>query len=310
MTGSTIRPGEHDRHERLLVVRLATNDELDATEGARARALVAGCPDCAALAVDVKAISRATAASLTPSRPRDFSLSPEQAAAAHGSRIRRWLGGLTSPGMGSLRPLAGAAVALGLLLVVAGGGLPGFGGASQRLDTAGAAGSAAVRASQEATTSTPVMAAAPYDTSPASTAAAAASAPPRQPVAPGATMPSAGTDAGLLPRSPRPQPDNEKSPQGAEASGQSYEAVSPGPSDPPKVGLAGGATAEPTAPSAVAQPTSEPVAAPAPAPTSVGDHPDGGSPLALFGLLLGIVGLAVLGLTWVARRATKDHLLR
>jgi hypothetical protein len=32
--------------------------------------------------------------------------------------------------------------------------------------------------------------------------------------------------------------------------------------------------------------------------------------LVLFGLLLGIVGLAVLVLTWVARRATKDPLLR
>ena len=134
MTGNPIRPSEHDRHERLLVVRLATNDELDPSEDARARALVASCPDCAALSRDIQTISRATAVSVTPSRPRDFRLTPHEAAAAHGSPVRRWLARLSSPGMGTLRPLAGAAVAVGLLLVVAGGGLPGFGGAPRTQD--------------------------------------------------------------------------------------------------------------------------------------------------------------------------------
>ncbi len=314
MTGEPIRPNEHDLHERLLVVRFATDDELDAAEAARARGLLASCPECAALANDIKAISRATAASLTPSRPRDFRLTPDQAAAARGSRIRRWLGGLTSPGMGSLRPLAGAAVALGLLLVVAAGGIPGFPGTATTRDTAG---SAAVSATEEATISTPAEIEGPSNASPAATtaaaatAAAAASVPPPQPVAQGTTMPSVATDAGLPARTPRAQPGNEKTPQEPDASGQSYGEASGSPSEPPKVGLAaGGATDQPTGAPAAARPTSAPVLAPAPAPTTPVNQPQGGSPLALFGLLLGIVGLAVLVLTFVARRATKDPLIR
>ena len=312
MTGKPIRPDEHDLHERLLVVRFATDDELEPAEAARARALVASCPGCAALASDVKAISRATATSLTPSRPRDFRLTPEQAAAAHGSRIRRWLGGLTSPGMGTLRPLAGAAVALGLLLVVAGGGLPGFGGASPARDSS--AGTAAQQGTQEATTPTTASAQGPYAAAtpvPAATAAPAASSPPALPVTQGTAMPAAAaTDVGATARTPRPQPGNAKSPQEPDGSGEAYAAATASASEPPKVGLAAGATPQPTAPPAAAEPTSVPVFAPAPAPTSPENQPAGISLLVLFGLLLGIVGLAVLVLTWVARRATKDPLLR
>jgi hypothetical protein len=306
VTGKAIRPNEHDLHERLLIVRFATDDELELGEAARARALVASCPGCATLASDVKAISRATAASLTPSRPRDFRLTPEQAAAAHGSRIRRWLGGLTSPGMGTLRPLAGAAVALGLLLVVAGGGVPGFGSASPARDSS--TGAAAVRASQETVNATPGLVDGAYGPA---TAAPAASVPPPQNAIPGTTMPTVDTDVTTPDRTPRSQPGSERTPAEAPASGQAFEAASGTPSETSKVGLAaGGATSRPTEAPAAAQPTSAPVFAPAPAPISPASHPDGGSPLVLFGLLLGIVGLAVLVLSWVARRATKDPLLR
>jgi hypothetical protein len=318
VTGKPIRPDEHDLHERLLVVRFVTDDELEPAEAARARALISSCPGCAALAGDVKAISRATVTSLTPSRPRDFRLTPEQAAAAHGSRLRRWLGGLTSPGMGSLRPLAGAAVALGLLLVVAGGGLPGFGGASPARDNS--AGAPSQVETQEATTPTTADVQGPYaaatpapaaNPAPAATAAPAASGPPALPVTQGTAVPAAAaTDVGTTALTPRPQPGNEKSPREPEGSGEAYAAATANASQPPKVGLAAGASPQPTAPPAAAQPTSAPVFAPAPAPASPDNQPAGIPLLVLVGLLLGIVGLAVLVLTWVARRATKDPLLR
>jgi hypothetical protein len=121
---SDVRPGsqlasDHAGHDRWLVVRFTT-DPVDLTpdETVAARALLSACPDCAALAADLGVISDAVATSVMPSRPRDFRLTPDQAASAHGSvldRIRRWLG---SPRAAVLRPLAGAAVPIGLVLVL------------------------------------------------------------------------------------------------------------------------------------------------------------------------------------------------
>jgi hypothetical protein len=85
---------------------------------AQARAVLADCTECAALAADLEVITRATAASAVPARPRDFRITPAQAANARGGivdRVRRWLG---SPGSVPVRPLAGAAVTMGLVLVL------------------------------------------------------------------------------------------------------------------------------------------------------------------------------------------------
>lgn len=101
------------------MVRWTTDPaDLTATETAQARALLAGCTECAALAADLGVISHATATSVAPTRPRDFRLTPDQAASARGGlvdRLRRWLG---SPDTFAVRPLAGATLAIGLLLVV------------------------------------------------------------------------------------------------------------------------------------------------------------------------------------------------
>jgi hypothetical protein len=110
---------DHAGHDRWLVVRFTT-DPVDLTpdETVAARALLSACTDCAALAADLGAISHAVATSVMPSRPRDFRLTPEDAVSAQGSvldRIRRWLG---SPRAVVLRPLAGAALAIGLVLVL------------------------------------------------------------------------------------------------------------------------------------------------------------------------------------------------
>lgn len=110
---------DHAGHDRWLVVQWATDPaDLTSTEVAQVRALVAACPPCASLAADLGIIGQATATSVVPSRPRDFRLTPERAAKARGGigdRMRRWLG---SPGAFVVRPLAGAALAIGLILVV------------------------------------------------------------------------------------------------------------------------------------------------------------------------------------------------
>ena len=80
--------------------------------------MLAGCTDCAALSADLGIITRATATSVVPPRPRDFRITPEQAASARGGivdRVRRWF---ASPGSVAVRPLAGAAVAMGLVVVL------------------------------------------------------------------------------------------------------------------------------------------------------------------------------------------------
>jgi hypothetical protein len=110
---------DHAGHDRWLVVRWTTDPaDLTPAETTQARSLLAGCADCAALSADLETISRATATSVVPARPRDFRLTPEQAASSRGSildRLRRWLG---TPGAFAVRPLAGAALAIGLVLVI------------------------------------------------------------------------------------------------------------------------------------------------------------------------------------------------
>jgi pyruvate/2-oxoglutarate dehydrogenase complex dihydrolipoamide acyltransferase (E2) component len=113
---------DHARHDRLLVVRFLENDdELRPAELEQARRLMAACPDCAALAADLKLITDSTISMALPSRPRDFRITAEQAASLQPGGLRRFL---RRPAMAFrlelLRPLAGAAVAIGLLLVVAG----------------------------------------------------------------------------------------------------------------------------------------------------------------------------------------------
>ena len=122
----TMPQADHAQHDRWLVVRAADHDdELTPAEAASARALMTGCGDCAALAADITTISQATAVSLAPARPRDFRLTPAQAATARGGvfdRLGRWL---ASPRATILRPLAGASLAIGIVLVVVGPSIQG-----------------------------------------------------------------------------------------------------------------------------------------------------------------------------------------
>lgn len=118
-------PGaDHSNHDRLLIARYAARD-VDAAEAGTAETMVAECTDCAVLIADLVTITRTVAAVSTPRRTRDFRISAEQAAAVRGSILERVLRRFAMPSTAVLQPLAGAAVAIGLVLVVVGGTLPG-----------------------------------------------------------------------------------------------------------------------------------------------------------------------------------------
>jgi hypothetical protein len=115
---------DHERHDPLLVARHAAGDELPADERDQAVALLAACPDCRELAADLPVIARAVAAEPVSARPRDFRITPEQAQRLRGSWSDRLLGRFAFPDLAILRPLAGSALALGLLLVAVGTVVP------------------------------------------------------------------------------------------------------------------------------------------------------------------------------------------
>ena len=137
-----VRPAsdDHQLHDRLLVAR-AAGDELDPSERPAAQALLASCGECRMLQADLRALSEAVVTSLpTPRRSRDFRLSAEDAARLRPSGLEGWLGRLARPGFALLQPVAGAAIAIGMLLVVLGslpfGAASGAGGARPASDTA------------------------------------------------------------------------------------------------------------------------------------------------------------------------------
>jgi hypothetical protein len=115
--------GEHSRHDRVLVSRFGAGDAYPAEQD-EARQLVARCAECARLAADIEALRSAAAALPAPVRTRDFRLTAEQAEQLRGGAFQRWLRRLAAPGLAPVRPLAGVALSIGLVLVVAGAALP------------------------------------------------------------------------------------------------------------------------------------------------------------------------------------------
>jgi hypothetical protein len=123
----------------LLIVRHRAGDPLDDRELATARDLITTCIDCAALVDELDLISRATATATFPSRPRDFRIAPDDVVRLRsGSRMRRVRDWFRAPGSVVLRPLAGAALGIGLVLVAVGATIPDMGAAPER-DSAPAA---------------------------------------------------------------------------------------------------------------------------------------------------------------------------
>lgn len=118
---------DHAGHDRPLIVAYACGD-LDADEAGAARMLMDSCRRCAALFDDIALLRSAIGADTgAPRRPRDFRISADDAERLRAGPLTRLLRRLASPGLSILQPLAGAAMAIGLVLVVATSALPGLG---------------------------------------------------------------------------------------------------------------------------------------------------------------------------------------
>ena len=103
----------HAQHDPLLVVSLAAGD-ITADERNRAASLIADCAACARLHDDLLAIARATATLPAALRPRDFQLTPEQAARLRPGGWRRFVAAFASPRLAMTRQLGVGLTTLGL----------------------------------------------------------------------------------------------------------------------------------------------------------------------------------------------------
>lgn len=149
------RGHDHSNHDRVSVVRLIS-DDLGPVEGRAVRERLESCAECAALASDVRLLSAAVREMPTPRRTHDFRLSEEQARRASGTFLDRILRRLALPQNAALQPLAGAAVAIGLVLVFVGSALPGgIGGAPAAGQPTGFSAGAAASVELRATAAAP-----------------------------------------------------------------------------------------------------------------------------------------------------------
>lgn len=176
---------QHAQHDPLLVVSLAAGDITHADRDLAA-GLIASCAECATLHDDLLAIARATAALPTAVRPRDFQLTPEQAARLRPLGWRRFVAAFAAPRL--TRQLGVGLTTLGiagLLLSV----LP-----TVQLGMGSAAGASMAPPNAQFATDGSFLSGAETLASPAASAAAASFAP-----APAGGEPSASNYAGLTP---------------------------------------------------------------------------------------------------------------
>ncbi|MEK6720541.1 MAG: hypothetical protein AABZ33_07695 [Chloroflexota bacterium] len=107
----------HESHDLLLVAALAAGD-LTSDDRDRADRQVTACADCAAVHRDLLAIADAMARMPEPVRPRDFTLTGEDAARLRRPSLRRMLLGLAGPRGFVGRPLAATVTSLGVAGIV------------------------------------------------------------------------------------------------------------------------------------------------------------------------------------------------
>jgi len=132
LTGEMIHSTpNHEAHDRLLIACLVDRSISD-TERALAEAQVAACPACARLHEELVVLATAIRALPVPSRTRDFTLTPADAARLRASRWRRLIAAIGSTRDVFSRPLAIGLTTLGLAgLLVATVPMPfGSGGAT------------------------------------------------------------------------------------------------------------------------------------------------------------------------------------
>ena len=104
---------QHAQHDHLLVVSLAAGD-LTAADRDRGASQIATCTECALLHDDLLAIARATAVLPAAVRPRDFQLTPEQAARLRPGGWRRFIAAFASPRLAVTRQLGVGLTTLGI----------------------------------------------------------------------------------------------------------------------------------------------------------------------------------------------------
>jgi hypothetical protein len=131
-------PNEHARHDPEWMAALASRDpDLSAAERTSAEAALMSCGACADLFAELVAVSAAIPSAAIPARPRDFTLTPADAARLRPRGLRRWLAGIGSVRDGITFPLAMGLTTMGiagLLVATVPGALSSMSGA-----TAGAA---------------------------------------------------------------------------------------------------------------------------------------------------------------------------
>jgi hypothetical protein len=143
----------HSAHDLTLISSLADRDAAEAfraEELTAARAQLDGCSECAAAHRDLLDLMAGMRSSAAPSRPRDFRLTPDDAARLQPGGIRGFLRTIGSARDGLTRPLAVGLTTLGLVAVLV-GSVPGamsLGGATSMMaqQDSGAAPSAAAMA--------------------------------------------------------------------------------------------------------------------------------------------------------------------
>ncbi len=140
LTGEmTHPPTDHATHDQQLIASLLDRSAGDPDRD-RAEALLAACNDCAALHRDLIALSEATRALPTPSRPRDFTLSPGDVERLRPKGWRRLIAAFGSSRDIFSRPLAIGLTTLGLaglLVATIPGVLSGQAGSSSALSSVG-----------------------------------------------------------------------------------------------------------------------------------------------------------------------------
>ena len=295
---------DHVTHDPELIAAYAAGDAAGPALD-QAADLVASCTECAELHRDLRAISTALPELPAPVRPRDFRLTPEQAASLRPAGWRGVLGGFAAPRFRLVAPLGtglAAAGLAGLLLASPGGLLPRATGEAASGSAPSAAGAPAVQADQASGAAASAAAGAqPVDgvaTDPerylsvdVANASAAASAGLAQLPQPGAHAPDASAPAA----SAMPETLNAMgtAPTAGEASGRTSNLAAPsaGASAPvneraPEVAPSEPAQAAPTVPGpeAAVAPTTESPAIP------------------VLATLMLVVGLALVGLRLLARR--------
>jgi hypothetical protein len=290
-------PAAHARHDTFLVAAHAAGD-LDGASRSAAESQVAGCTACSALYEDLRAIAGATKSLSNVTIPasaagRDFRLTPEQAARLdRGRGWRRLLAPLAGSGLAWTRPLAGAVTTIGLAGVLLTTVLPGVGG----LASGGASSSAPERLTVQTGGPTPAV---PVVAGPTAAPAPAAGGVPDAGGGTDATSgPSTAVDE-FGPAAIASAPNASAEAAGVDTAGRTANSHAPAPSKSAGASgpefAAGGAPAE-----SAAGPTSNAQDGMKYEPLQQTSSQGSWLPIASVALML--LGLALFGLRFVARR--------